>query len=178
MRKACCWLFILFIGCAFGAGPIPSPTCPPGVKNCVPPSPPSAAVVGDYPIEVTSSLPKDTWKKEPFGAATLYTVRLAADSAACGTCTLPASIEVDQYGRVTSCTPTPPSPAQGLYTFPSNLLVSSEGLVLSVSNNTDPPLPANASFTVRNHADGTEEAVECCEVWEGACVVWSSMMCQ
>ncbi len=40
------------------------------------------------------------------------------------------------------------------------------------------PMPANASFTVRNHADGSEEEVDCCEVFDGKCVVWSSMMCQ
>lgn len=117
---------------------IPSPSCPPGVKDCVPPSPSSATVVGEYPIKVTSSLPRDTWKKEPFGAATVYEVSLAADSAACGTCDNPSSITVDQHGLVTSCTPAPPSPAAGFYSFPSNLLVSTEGLVASVDSNASP----------------------------------------
>lgn len=127
---------LLLLGCCLCVAP--SPSCPPGVKNCVPPSPASATVVGEYPIEVTSSLAKDTWKKHPFGAATVYEVSLAADSAACGTCSSPSSITVDQHGLVTSCTSTPPSPAAGFYGFPSNLLVSSEGLVQSVDNSTSP----------------------------------------
>jgi len=127
---------LLLLGCCLCVAP--SPSCPPGVKNCVPPSPASATVVGEYPIEVTSSLPKDTWKKHPFGAATVYEVSLAADSAACGICNSPSSITVDQHGLVTSCTSTPPSPAAGFYRYPSNLLVSSEGMVESVDNDTSP----------------------------------------
>lgn len=135
MLRVVSFLLLLF---GFGLCLAPSPSCPPGVKNCVPPSPASATVVGEYPIEVTNSLPKDDWKKHPFGAATVYEVSLAADSAACGICNSPSSITVDQHGLVTSCTSTPPSPAAGFYSYPSNLLVSSEGLVESVDNSTSP----------------------------------------
>lgn len=135
MLRVTGFLLLLF-GC--GLCVVPSPSCPPGVKNCVPPSPASATVVGEYPIQVTSSLPQDAWKKEPFGAATVYEVKLAADNPACGICSSPSSITVDQHGLVTSCTSTPPSPAAGFYSFPSNLLVSSEGLVESVDSNTSP----------------------------------------
>lgn len=147
MRSARCWLFILFLGCTFAAGPVPSPTCPPGVSNCVPPSPSSASISGEYPIEVDASLGKD-WKKGPFGAPTNYVVSLASDKTPV-TCTEPASITTDEHGLVTSCTSTPPSPAAGFYSYPSNLLVTNEGLVGSVQNNTEPPLPANATFDVR-----------------------------
>lgn len=147
MRSARCWLFIIFLGCTFAAGPVPSPTCPPGVRNCVPPSPSSASISGEYPIEVDASLGKD-WKKEPFGAPTNYVVSLASDKTPV-TCTEPASITTDEHGLVTSCTSTPPSPAAGFYSYPSNLLVTNEGLVGSVQNNTEPPLPTNATFSVR-----------------------------
>lgn len=116
----------------------PSSSCPPGVKNCVPPSPASVAVVGNYPIEVTSSRPENVLKERALGAATVYEVGLAANSPACGICSSPSSIAIDEHGLVTSCTSTPPSPAAGFYSYPSNLLVSSEGLVESVDNNTSP----------------------------------------
>ena len=139
MRKMCSWLLILaLLVKAFAAGPIPSPTCPPGVKNCVPPSPPSATVTGEYPIEVTALLPKETWKKEPFGAPSAYTVSMAADSGASGTCNNPSSITFDVYGRAQTCISASPSPAAGLYNYPTNLLVSAEGTVQSVQNNASP----------------------------------------
>ena len=139
MRKMCSWLLILaLLVKAFAAGPIPSLTCPPGVKNCVPPSPPSATVTGEYPIEVTASLPKETWKKEPFGAPSAYTVSMAADSGASGTCNNPSSITFDVYGRAQTCISASPSPAAGLYNYPTNLLVSAEGTVQSVQNNASP----------------------------------------
>jgi hypothetical protein len=39
------------------------------------------------------------------------------------------------------------------------------------------PLPQNASYTVRNHIDGREEEVECCEMFDDKCIVWSSFPC-
>lgn len=159
MRNACYLLLLVCVGSVLAVGPIPSPTCPPGIKNCVPPSPPSASVSGEYPIEVTSALPKETWKKDPFGAPVNYVVSLAADKTPV-TCTSPASITSDEHGLVTSCTSTPPSPAAGFYSYPSNLLVSSEGLVESVENSTTPPLnDLDAGVGTYVTGSGTSRAV-------------------
>lgn len=141
--------FLLLLRLAQCALP-PTPTCQPGDRNCVPPSPASAVVTGIYPIEVTSSLPEKSYSKNPFGALTTYTVQLAADSQAYGTCTNPSSITFNQNGLAESCTSGAASTAQGLYAYPQYMLVSAQGTILSVNSTTEPPLPANASFTVRH----------------------------
>ena len=69
---------------------------------------------------------------------------------------------------------------------PINFLGANQALTFACAGTCEPfgasvppaPMPATANFTVRNHADGSAEEVECCEVFEGKCVVWSSMMCQ
>lgn len=129
-------LFLLRLASCALVSPLPS-TCTPGDVNCVPPSPSSAVVTGTYPIEVTSSLRGTNWKKNPFGAPTTYDVQLAADSAACGTCTDPASIDIDPYGRVIGCTSGTPSPAAGTYYLPQNLVVTDQGTVASVQDALD-----------------------------------------